>query len=190
MTNGERIRLMNDEEMAELMTDEPCPPLHRRKRCPEERNCLKCWAEWLKMDAEETGNMKEMEKTEFTLGPWFYVGDAFTVTTQNGDKDICDLVSHQEASDGDAVFLPYRANARLIAAAPEMYGLLDMIQTFLEVSGDENTRIAFLTQIRKVLAKARGGGADEIAILAEVRELNKNIVPGETPTVPYPGDRE
>lgn len=34
-----------------------------------------------------------------------------------------------------------------------------------------------------------GGGADEIAILAEVRELNKNIVPGETPTVPYPGDR-
>lgn len=27
------------------------------------------------------------------------------------------------------------------------------------------------------------------AILAEVRELNKNIVPGETPTVPYPGDR-
>ena len=58
MTNGERIRLMNDEELAELMTDEPCPPLHRRKRCPEERNCLECWAEWLKMDAEETGNMK------------------------------------------------------------------------------------------------------------------------------------
>lgn len=44
----------------------------------------------------------------------------------------------------------------LLAAAPDMYALLDMMQTFLEVSGDENTRIAFLTQIRKVLAKARG----------------------------------
>ena len=55
MTNGERIRLMNDEELAELMTDEPCPPLHRRKRCPEERNCLECWAEWLKMEVSARG---------------------------------------------------------------------------------------------------------------------------------------
>lgn len=53
MTNGERIRQMTDEELAELMTDEPCPPLHRRKRCPEERNCLECWAEWLKMEVSE-----------------------------------------------------------------------------------------------------------------------------------------
>ena len=55
MTNGELIRMMGDEELAELMTDEPCPPLHRRKRCPEERNCLECWAEWLKMEVSARG---------------------------------------------------------------------------------------------------------------------------------------
>ena len=55
MTNAERIRLMNDEELAELMTDEPCPPLYREKRCPEERNCLECWAEWLKMEVSARG---------------------------------------------------------------------------------------------------------------------------------------
>ena len=59
MTNAERIRLMNDEELAELMTDDPCPPLYRRKRCPEERNCLECWAEWLKMEAEESANVNQ-----------------------------------------------------------------------------------------------------------------------------------
>ena len=59
MTNGELIRMMGDEELAELMTDEPCPPLHRRKRCPEERNCLECWAEWLKMEVEESANVNQ-----------------------------------------------------------------------------------------------------------------------------------
>ena len=63
MTNGERIRLMNDEELAELMTDEPCPPLHRRKRCPEERNCLECWAEWLKMEVSEQSSSASVART-------------------------------------------------------------------------------------------------------------------------------
>ena len=58
MTNGDKIRQMTNEELAELMNDEPCPPMYRGTRCPEERNCLECWAEWLKMEAEETGNMK------------------------------------------------------------------------------------------------------------------------------------
>ena len=55
MTNGEKIRQMTNEELAELMTDEPCPPLYRRERCPEERNCLECWAEWLKMEVSARG---------------------------------------------------------------------------------------------------------------------------------------
>ncbi len=62
MTNGDKIRQMTNEELAELMNDEPCPPLHRGKRCPEERNCLECWAEWLKMDAEESANMKQVNE--------------------------------------------------------------------------------------------------------------------------------
>ena len=59
VTVPENWEIADDEELAELMTDEPCPPLHRRKRCPEERNCLECWAEWLKMEAEESANVNQ-----------------------------------------------------------------------------------------------------------------------------------
>lgn len=73
-----------------------------------------------------------MNKTEFTPGPY-------------------NAVIEDRPMSWDT-----EATTHLLAAAPEMYALLDMIQTFLTVSGDENTRIAFLTQIKKVLAKARG----------------------------------
>ena len=53
MTNGDLIRMMGDEELAELMNDDPCPPLYRGKRCPEERDCFECWAEYLKMEVSE-----------------------------------------------------------------------------------------------------------------------------------------
>lgn len=94
-----------------------------------------------------------MDKEKFSPGPWTYDG-GFTVFS--GALPVCDLVSETEMINGEMLILPYKENAALIAAAPDMYALLDMIQTFLEVSGDENMRIAFLTQIKKVLAKARG----------------------------------
>ena len=94
-----------------------------------------------------------MDKEKFSPGPWAYDG-GFTVFSADGEP-VCDLVSEAEIN-GEMRILPYEKNAALIEAAPVMYALLDMMQTFLEVSGDENTRIAFLTQIRKVLAKARG----------------------------------
>ena len=53
MTNGDKIRQMTDEELAELMNDDPCPPLYRGKQCPEERDCFECWAEYLKMEVSE-----------------------------------------------------------------------------------------------------------------------------------------
>ena len=53
MTNGDLIRMMGDEELAELMNDDPCPPLYRGKRCPEERSCFECWVEYLKMEVSE-----------------------------------------------------------------------------------------------------------------------------------------
>lgn len=94
-----------------------------------------------------------MDKEKFSQGSWTYDG-GFTVFSADG-LPVCDLVSDVKIN-GEIRILPYKENAALIAAAPDMYALLDMIQTFLEVSGDENTRIAFLTQIKKVLAKARG----------------------------------
>nr|DAQ66299.1 MAG TPA: hypothetical protein [Caudoviricetes sp.] len=110
--------------------------------------------------------MKEMERTEFTPGPWQVREGSYCEVEDAQGKRIARTVLQREQGYGwhggalrgaiDRGNKTRLANTRLIAAAPEMYGLLDMIQIFLEVSGDENTRIAFLTQIRKVLAKARG----------------------------------
>ena len=105
-----------------------------------------------------------MNKEEFTPGPYNAViedhpmcdtGDYYTTfcieAEIEGKKRTFAQVFAFRDNEDEA-----EATTHLLAAAPEMYGLLDMIQIFLEVSGDENTRIAFLTQIRKVLAKARG----------------------------------
>lgn len=91
-----------------------------------------------------------MDKTEFTPGPYNVVIEDHSIEIE-GKKRIFDQLFTFHGNDNET-----EATTHLLAAAPEMYALLDMMQTFLEVSGDENTRIAFLTQIKKVLAKARG----------------------------------
>ena len=105
-----------------------------------------------------------MNKTEFTPGPYNAViedhpmwdsGEYYTSfcieSKQEGKERVIAQLHSYNGNDDET-----EATTHLLAAAPDMYALLDMIQTFLEVSGDENTRIAFLTQIKKVLAKARG----------------------------------
>ena len=95
-----------------------------------------------------------MDKEKFTPGSWTYDG-GFTVFSDDG-APVCDLVSEAEIN-GEMHILPYKENAAMIAAAPAMYTLLNMIQKILPIEGDENARIAFLlTQIRQVLTKARG----------------------------------
>ena len=106
-----------------------------------------------------------MNKTEFTPGPYYAVIEdrpmswdteeyctTFCIEAEKEGKKrtFAELFSFHDNDDET------EATTHLLAAAPDMYALLDMIQTFLTVAGDENTRIAFLTQIRKVLAKARG----------------------------------
>ena len=88
------------------------------------------------------------DKEEFTPGPYNVLIEDYSIEIE-GKKRIFDFTFHDNDDETEAT-------THLLAAAPDMYALLDMMQTFLEVSGDENTRIAFLTQIKKVLAKARG----------------------------------
>ena len=95
-----------------------------------------------------------MDKEKFSPEPWTYDG-GFTVFSKTG-LPVCDLVSDAKIN-GEIHILPYKENAALIEAAPVMYALLSLIQKYLEVTDNENARIAFLsTQIRQVLAKARG----------------------------------
>lgn len=61
------------------------------------------------------------DKENFTPGPWTYEG-GFTVFS--GALPVCDLVSETEMINGEMLILPYKENAALIAAAPDMYDAL------------------------------------------------------------------
>lgn len=62
-----------------------------------------------------------MDKEKFTPGRWTYDG-GFTVFSADGEP-VCDLVSEAEIN-GEMRILPYKENAALIAAAPDMYDAL------------------------------------------------------------------
>lgn len=54
MTNGDLIRQMTDEDLAEYIRvffPEVCPP----GNCPGEDCCYKCWLDWLKQEATSNG---------------------------------------------------------------------------------------------------------------------------------------
>lgn len=81
-----------------------------------------------------------MTEAKFTKGPWFceYGVDGYYAVFHNEDQELV----------GDA-----RANAHLIAAAPDMYEALDMVLQSTEWSCMESeTQDAVITAI----AKARG----------------------------------
>ena len=52
-TNGERIRAMSDEELAEFM-DNGCDVIAPSENCTKAfYDCKKCWLDWLKEEAKE-----------------------------------------------------------------------------------------------------------------------------------------
>lgn len=50
MTNADRIRAMTDEELADFMNCDGCPP--KNEGCNEGQNCSLCWLNWLKQPCE------------------------------------------------------------------------------------------------------------------------------------------
>lgn len=52
MTNGDKIRAMTDEELAEYLSNVhycPTPSI-----CDPTKNCKDCWSEWLRSPVEES----------------------------------------------------------------------------------------------------------------------------------------
>ncbi len=88
-------------------------------------------------------------ETKFTNGPWIKVENSsyFDIgpEDQNGYNGIGDLVCI-------GVLFEYEANANLIAAAPEMYEMLNDVANKLFDMGD----VKSMRKIEKLLAKARG----------------------------------
>lgn len=50
MTNGDKIRKMSDDELAEIIM---CPHEIERGMCNDEMSCPECCNEWLAEEAEE-----------------------------------------------------------------------------------------------------------------------------------------
>ncbi|WAP91210.1 hypothetical protein [Vibrio phage vB_VviC_ZQ26] len=101
-----------------------------------------------------------MSEAKFTKGEWFIEKDA----NWNDDcwaisvkRDYDDSVHHcfaevtykMEDEDSNPEL---EANAHLIAAAPEMYELLDSLYVHLDFIGDER----YKSNIKTLLSKARG----------------------------------
>lgn len=91
-----------------------------------------------------------MNKTKFTPGPWQWVGigDEIYVETEH-TKYIASLKKYGYLSEETQ-----EANAHLIAAAPDMYAVLELlIETEHQRHGYHP---AWLDNARAALAKARG----------------------------------
>ena len=52
ITNADRIRSMTDEELADYFSELSCFPGANRDICKVAANCMDCWLDWLKQEAE------------------------------------------------------------------------------------------------------------------------------------------
>jgi hypothetical protein len=84
-----------------------------------------------------------MSETKFTDGPWNW----------EHDQDTASMIQvfSESSGDSDVCRLQHEPDAHLIAAAPEMY---EMLQEFYETLGDEYSED--LDKIEILLTKARG----------------------------------
>lgn len=101
---------------------------------------------------------------QFTPGPW----RALTTTCEDdlevfgpGDEEICVCVHPMHSGIGHEQF---EANAKLIAAAPEMYAALEAVleSDMAMREEDEGRQSSTLNLVRDCLAKARGEADREL----------------------------
>lgn len=90
-----------------------------------------------------------MTEPKFTPGPWEAYTERYysAVYADSGNVEVCYCDTQMEDDDNHTV----AANATLIAAAPEMYDMLDMLASCGCISNG-----IYTAAIRKLLAKARG----------------------------------
>ena len=96
-----------------------------------------------------------MSKGKFTKGPWRIDEFRDFASIMAGYTEICYI-------DDDLNCDKVRANARLIAAAPEMYELLGRVEDYFQnrhIYGygvEESVSADLLTKIKEVMKKVRG----------------------------------
>lgn len=93
---------------------------------------------------------KEKHAT-FTPGPWVAMGKAVFTESDNPTREIL-WGGHNTRSASDE---EKKANARLIAAAPEMYDMCKLFEECMEfIDGNDGYDASYeLAKVREVLAK-------------------------------------
>lgn len=65
MTNGDLLRMIGSEELAEWLIDHTCMS-GDIERCDDYENCRECWKDWLAEEAEEVDG--STDRTGWVLG--------------------------------------------------------------------------------------------------------------------------
>lgn len=97
-----------------------------------------------------------MLKEKHTQGPWEVMISGKHVFVNSDDECVCITHNNDSLPPEKAI-----ANARLIAAAPELLeackDMVELLSRFInETSGDNRGTIVFLKVIRDAIAKAEG----------------------------------
>lgn len=101
--------------------------------------------------------------SKHTPGPWFAFikGDTIAVGTAKNGREV-DAVVHWSGFDSCGVdHVEQRANARLIAAAPDMLAALKLVEAALAVGNGINRRSqpiggkTYISQLKAAIAKAQ-----------------------------------
>jgi hypothetical protein len=90
-----------------------------------------------------------------TPGPWIAVGYQVEIESETV-ADICTTNAHLFGQPGLHNDARAMANARLIAAAPDMLKMLEVARDSLEVSNYEGEEDEVLAAIASVIARAKG----------------------------------
>jgi hypothetical protein len=94
-------------------------------------------------------------RARHTPGPWFAVGYQVEIESETV-ADICTTNAHSFGQGGLHDDARAMANARLIAAAPDMLKMLEVARDSLEVSNYEGEEDEVLAAIASVIASAKG----------------------------------
>lgn len=95
------------------------------------------------------------DRATHTPGPWVAMGKAVYTESDNPTREIL-WGGHNTRSASDE---EKKANARLIAAAPEMYEMCKLLEECMEtIDGKDGYDASYeLAKVREVLAKVEGG---------------------------------
>jgi hypothetical protein len=102
-----------------------------------------------------------MNDWKFTPGPWV-IAHEINVVALNGRRVIAGTGSYQDNQRTELVLVENKANACLIAAAPELLAALEAARDWIEARLPDSTPIMRgggqqkLDKIRAAIAKAKG----------------------------------